>query len=252
MNRFTLIFICALCGFLGGKLTESRAADIDSILLPAILEKINLSKIKYTSTSGYSITKKPPNTVWWQDGYTYDMNLTGDAKNKALTMELTTWLKLEANYFNFGESNGSVTFVSDENYSSNPTSPCRNPCEAARTATWVGTAKGVGASLIPTYTTDSGSQFGMRVGALHHEVRTLVTAKNFHDPFVNDPNPSVGIYDMPSTGWGFYYGAQAEVNKILVKKDSFKFQYIDAPRVRCGDCVQRGVKFLSITYKAEF
>lgn len=217
--------------------------------------------LELAAWEGTSLTRPAPDGVWRQEGFPYQQNLDAKSRHIALSGWYNSWLKLEMNYIDFGDISGNLTYVSDENYSSNPKDPCRKPCEAPRSAVWSGYSQGLGLSAIPTVQfkdvpilnqfVKNGSA-GIRLGVMKFTAETLVTAQNFHDNFVNDPNPSIGVYDMKNNGFSWYYGFNAKIGQVS-KYGQVNLIYMQAPDIKAGfDGVQRGVKDLHLSYRLEF
>ncbi len=208
-------------------------------------------------TEGTSYSRRPGNGIWWQAGMPYKYQLAGDSRNFAVnkwseTTFFNNYLqfKFEGNYIEFGKIGGNTTYVSDENYSGSDKDPCRQPCEAPRSAKWSGQSKSLGISVMPSYRYKQ-NEIGVRIGVMKHITETNVIAQNFHDNFKPDPNPSVGYYNMSHRGFTWYYGGQM---KIADKwGGQLKLIYIHAPAIRAGyDGWQRGVKDIHLTYRLEF
>jgi hypothetical protein len=85
-----------------------------------------------------------------------------------------------------------------------------------------------------------------RVGYQYFRAKTTVTAQNFHDNMVPDPNPSVGHYDESKNGGTWYMGGAIEYR-------GFKAEYTYSPLIKAGnDSIQRGISFLGISYSKSF
>jgi opacity protein-like surface antigen len=204
-------------------------------------------------SAGRSYTKTAPNGVWRQEGFAYTQNKYASTQRIALTgVPLDSlvvlgyefnmkWLKAQVDYTNFGQTNGDTQYVSDENYSGNPSNPCRNPCEVLRSAYWTARSSGVGFSALPTWQATDWLQINVRAGAMFYRAENKITALNFHDAFVVDPNPSIGNYDSYKNGFSWYYGAGVRVQPI--KHLVLSAEYAHAPRIMTGfDGVARGTK----------
>lgn len=203
-------------------------------------------------TEGTSYTKRAPNGIWWQAGMPYKYQLAANSRNIAVGGWYNDWLRIEGNYLDFGQIGGSLKFVSDENYSGNEKDPCRQPCEAPRSAKWTGASKAFGASIMPTYRYN-GNFIGFRIGASRHNTRTYVTTTNFKDNMVDDPaTNTIGYYNMSHRGFSWYYGGQLKIKEQFFK-GTVQVIYLHAPDVRSGyDGFQRGIKDIHLTYTLRF
>ncbi len=206
---------------------------------------LNANAMELGISLGQSYTGVADNGIWYQKGFPYSMDLAAGAYRVYTSMKPASWLRIEVDYADYGAAGGSASYVSDGNYTGVTSKPCYDPCESPRSAVWSGSSQALGISIIPEV------RFSKllvlpRIGYQYFQAETKVTAVNFHNNFVTDPNPSIGHYDESKNGYSWYYGIGAEYKGL-------KVEYTQSPLIKAGnDSIQRGVSFLGISYARSF
>jgi len=228
--------------------------------IPILMLSLNAHAMDAGFSVGQSFQGIADNGIWYQKGFPYAMDLKSGAYRayiggkpfKEIRISWLDWLRdarVEGDYSNYGSSNGSTTYVSDENYTGNEDRPCYDPCEAPRSAVWEGKSHALGLSVMPEIRF-SKLLIQPRIGGQIFQAKTIVIAQNharvYQDARIPDPNPSIGRYDESKTGFSWYYG-------IGVEYKGFKLEYTRSPIIKAGnDSIQRGVQFLGINFQRSF